>query len=163
MRSNIVFDTVPGFRRLGRFFETIHDLYTTQCVYQCIPTQGSALNGSVCITEVTFMAEKKRRKIVSEHLKHAYETFSTDNQATHAWDDAIADQWPALSDFLCASVGPGGEYRQGAAITLFARDGAFRLCLKDKQLKITLWAEGDCLKAAVDALEAQLRRPGAAS
>ncbi len=163
MRDNLCWQKCAGYRRIGRFFEALVDQYTTAILYQLPPAKGSDLNAAASIVEATFMAPQKRKKLISEHLKRAYEAFSTDNQATHAWDEDLGERWPALADFLCASVGPGGEYRQGAAITLFARDGSFKLCLKDKQLKITIWSEGDSVKAAIDGLEAQLLKPGAAS
>lgn len=89
----------------------------------------------------------------------------------YAARDAVMEElFPALAEYLTATVIGESIQRRTATLLLFAEDGVFKVALNDRQEAMSAWASGDTVQEAIEALEASLeageaswRRSGGAS
>lgn len=70
--------------------------------------------------------------------------------------DLLAEHAPAVLEFMTALVGPDGEPRKTATITLFAERGMFHVVLSERQEGLKLFASGSGLLDALRALDGRL-------
>lgn len=67
---------------------------------------------------------------------------------------------PALSEYLFSEVYPDGTRRQRATLTVMAGDArGVKVVLNDREEGRSLWATGDDLDGALEALEIMLQQP----
>lgn len=80
--------------------------------------------------------------------------------------DLVEDVWfsetyPALFSWLTALQWPDGSEKQRSTITFFVEDGAFKVCLTNKDDQVSLWGSGDDLEGALKVLNARCVDPKA--
>jgi len=68
----------------------------------------------------------------------------------------LAERAPVLGHFLCSESWPDGEARQRSSLVIFCEDGAWKVCLSDKDSCTSLWAGSKCFDDLLEALEARL-------
>jgi len=72
-------------------------------------------------------------------------------------DEKFAKAHPALFEFMTACTFSDGEVRTPSCFTCFCEDGAFKLCLSERDRGLTLWATAGTLADALKQLEERLR------
>ena len=71
-------------------------------------------------------------------------------------DPEFAKSYPAVYEYMTASVYPDGTTRKTSTLTLFCEDGQLKVCLSDKDRNAVLFSAGKGLKQALGALEGLL-------
>lgn len=71
-------------------------------------------------------------------------------------DPAFEKKWPTLASYLTKGAWPDGEVRKRSSLVLFCEDGAFKGCLSERELDLSLWATGKTFTGLLDGLEARL-------
>lgn len=74
-------------------------------------------------------------------------------------DVAFKASHPALTEFLTVTKHGDGTPRQTATLLMFVESGTFKVCLGDRDSGLSLWAAGETLQEALEALEACLQSP----
>lgn len=74
-----------------------------------------------------------------------------------ARDPDLEEHFPALAEYLTATVVGETSQRRTATLLLFAEDGVFKLALNDRQESLSAWASGPTVREAIEALEASLQ------
>lgn len=74
---------------------------------------------------------------------------------------AISDTYPNVAERLTECVYADGSPRKVDTALLFAADGAWKVCLRDREEGICLWITAVCLLDVLDVLEAALKDPHA--
>jgi len=69
-----------------------------------------------------------------------------------AEDAGFAATRPATHDFLSVTL-IGGAPRRTGTITVFAEDGRFKVCLNDREHKISCFVASETLLGLLDAVE----------
>jgi len=70
-------------------------------------------------------------------------------------------RWPALWEHLTAGAYPDGKVRERSSLTVFYQDSTIRGMVRDKDLKLCLWATSKSLFGLLDMLEAGCNDPDA--
>jgi hypothetical protein len=63
---------------------------------------------------------------------------------------------PTVACFLGSDAWPDGDLRERATLIVFVEDGAFKVCLSEKNLNATLWATSATWEGLLEALEDRL-------
>jgi len=63
---------------------------------------------------------------------------------------------PTVAQFMAADCWPDGEVRERATLIVFVEDGAFKVCLSEKNMQATLWATSATFAGLLEALEDRL-------
>jgi len=74
-----------------------------------------------------------------------------------ARDATMEEYFPALCEYLTATVVGETSQRRTATLLLFAEDGLFKVALNDRQEAMSAWASGQTVQEALEALEASLQ------
>ena len=78
-------------------------------------------------------------------MKYMMKAMKAHEKATggmEALDEWVSRSFPVLFEFLTETHMPDGKRRVTSSVTLFAKDGAWKMCLKDKSFGFTMWGEG---------------------
>jgi len=67
-----------------------------------------------------------------------------------------SEKHPELLAHLAGTPFEDGEPRQSSTITVYLEDGRWKMCLNNREEKLTLWVSGDTWGKALDALEEAL-------
>lgn len=74
-----------------------------------------------------------------------------------AVSDPLAEKkYPNLFTLMTALLDDDKQPRRVATLTLFADDGAFKVCLNERNVSLSLWAASETLEGVWEALEARL-------
>lgn len=68
-------------------------------------------------------------------------------------DDLVAKRWPHLGEYLAESAYEDGSPRVTSTLLVFAEDGWWKGCLKDRDNERSLWHSNDTLESLLDGLE----------
>lgn len=71
-------------------------------------------------------------------------------------DPVAAKKYPSLYTLMTALLDDSGESRRVATLTVFADEAAYRICLNERNVSLSLWAASDTLDGVWEALEARL-------
>jgi hypothetical protein len=104
------------------------------------------------------MAKEKPEEVVS-FLEAALKGVSPDGYALEVSDPEFASKYPALHCFLCSTKTPKDAPRKTSSITLFCEDGGFKASLNERELGLSLYATGESVLGALEALETRLCAP----
>jgi len=76
-----------------------------------------------------------------------------------AVDEKFAKSYPRLFDLLTVTTWGEGEVRTPSSLLLFCEDGAFKMCITERDLGYTLWSTGQTFLEALQTLEKRLNAP----
>lgn len=82
-------------------------------------------------------------------------------QAVAADAEPLAEQYPNLAERLTEQVFSDGQPRKVDTCLIFAQDGAWKACLRDREEGVCLWVTTGSLLDLLDVLEAALKDPHA--
>jgi hypothetical protein len=102
---------------------------------------------------------KEKVELVESILERALAGVSPDGYSPAVSDLAFAGLYPALHAFLTSSLTPKGAPRKTSSITLFCEDGSFKASLNERELGLSLYATGESVQGALEALELRLCAP----
>lgn len=71
-------------------------------------------------------------------------------------DERFQKKWPAVYEYMTASVDEDGKERKASSLTLFAEDGSLKACFTEKNANAVLFVAGKTLEALLTALEGLL-------
>jgi len=74
-------------------------------------------------------------------------------------DPAFQKTCPALFEYMTAVSFSDGQTRTPCSLTVFAEDGAFKACLSERDMDLTLWGTGATFHEALACLETRLVSP----
>lgn len=76
-----------------------------------------------------------------------------------ARDQEFQERYPALWEFVSIARNDDGSRRQTSTLLAFVEAGCWKVCLGERESGLSLWAAGETLQDALEALEACLQSP----
>lgn len=102
------------------------------------------------------LSPEEREASVSRFIKPGQERRVAGTGEFAARDALLEEYFPALAEYLTATVLGEDRQRKTATLLLFCEDGLFKVCLNDRQEALSAWASGETAREAIEALEASL-------
>ena len=93
---------------------------------------------------------------MAQFVKRAEQARDAAKTGERASDAAFRARYPALYEWLSLDQYDDGQPRETATLLVFLDDGAFKVCLNDRDQGRSLWATGGSFDASLQALEAFL-------
>jgi len=100
--------------------------------------------------------EGYREDVIMGYLDSVKALASQDQPGRKVVDEKFEKAYPAVFEFLTSTNYSDGEVRQPSVVTVFAEDGAFKLCLSERDRGLTLWATAATFQDAFKSLEQRL-------
>lgn len=105
------------------------------------------------------MARDKKAKAESTLAEKLWARKKEEAGRTSAGHDGeLAKELPYLHELLTTVIRDEKKVLEPACVLVFVRTGSFHACLTHKGLDLKWWGEGGTLKAAFQALEANLTK-----
>lgn len=98
-------------------------------------------------------------ELMSRFLKRSEAKKEAADSLHAAADQGLEREHPAIHEYLTVKRFDDGTERQTATLLVFCEGGQFKICLSDRDTSQTLWASGETLTDALEALEASLQSP----
>lgn len=74
-------------------------------------------------------------------------------------DPEFQERYPAVWEFVSIAKHEDGSRRQTSTLLAFVEAGCWKVCLGERESGLSLWAAGETLLEALEALEACLQSP----
>lgn len=147
--------------RLGTAAETLYLLYRRSgFVVECKVVTGFLgrllWHKAVLASAFDAVPVERRDTMAKNILKRLAERKERVKTGTLVEDPAASKKYPSLYCLMTALLDDAGGPRRVATLTVFADDGAFRVCLNERNVSLSLWAASDTLDGVWEALEARL-------
>lgn len=100
-----------------------------------------------------------RCEMGAKFIKTALASLAKGTTLEMASDAELGRSCPAVVEFLTSGADGAGKARQTSTLMVCTGDGQWKVCLNERDADVSLWATGETLQKALQALEQRLVAP----
>lgn len=133
------------------------EMRTGRCLFVVTSDLGQFWRIPSAHPNVFEMSPEWEEALVAKWVRKAVERQRSAAEAKSVEGAEWEASHPALWEYMSLEEGEEGKERITSMLCVFSEKGVVKVCLQDRQEALSLWASGQSLVEALDALEAVLQ------